>query len=142
MNEKMSPITPQTALIYAMVISSAADRDMSDRELQTIGDAVMHLPAFRDFDSDQLPAVAASCADLLAAENGFETVLGLIAGAVHPPLHETAYALAVEVVASDLHAGQEELRVLEMLRHRLKVDRLAAAAIERGAAARYRTPSA
>ena len=34
-------------------------------------------------------------------------------------------------------ATQEELRFLEILRHELSVDRLTAAAIERGSAARY-----
>ena len=33
----------------------------------------------------------------------------------------------------------EELRILELLRHRLDVDRLAAAGIERGARARHTT---
>ena len=39
--------------------------------------------------------------------------------------------------AADAAATQEELRVLELIRHRLEVDRLSAAAIERGARARH-----
>jgi hypothetical protein len=54
-------------------------------------------------------------------------------------LRETAYAIACDVVAVDLTASQEELRLLEMLRHRIGVDRLAAAGIERGARARHMT---
>ena len=54
-------------------------------------------------------------------------------------LRETAYALAVDVVAADGVASQEELRLLEIFRHTVKVGRLEAAAIERGAAARFRT---
>jgi hypothetical protein len=53
-------------------------------------------------------------------------------------LRETAYALACDVVAADGRATQEELRLLELLRHRLEVGRLPAAAIERGARARHR----
>ena len=52
-------------------------------------------------------------------------------------LRPTAYAIACDVVAADGEATQEELRYLEILRHELEVDRLTAAAIERGAAARY-----
>ena len=55
-----------------------------------------------------------------------------------PRLHETAYALAVEVAAVDLHVEQEELRFLQILRDALNLDPLAIAAIERGARARYR----
>ena len=55
-------------------------------------------------------------------------------------LYPTAYALACDVVAVDGVATQEELRLLEMMRHSLDVDRLTAAAIERGAAARFARP--
>jgi hypothetical protein len=37
-------IDHQTALIYTMVMVSAADRDMTDAELQTIGDIVKRPP--------------------------------------------------------------------------------------------------
>ena len=59
--------------------------------------------------------------------------------ALPPKLHETAYALAVEVAAADLHVEQEELRFLQMLRDHLDIDKLTVAAIESGARARYRT---
>jgi tellurite resistance protein len=52
-------------------------------------------------------------------------------------LRETAYAVACDIAAADGHTTQEELRMLEMLRHSLDIDRLSAAAIERGARARY-----
>ena len=55
-------------------------------------------------------------------------------------LRPTAYALACDVVAADGEATQEELRYLEILRHDIGVDRLTAAAIERGAGARYARP--
>ena len=55
-------------------------------------------------------------------------------------LHDTAYALAVEVAVVDLRLPQEELRLLEMIRDRLKADRLVTAAIEASARARMRTP--
>jgi hypothetical protein len=41
------------------------------------------------------------------------------------------------VVAADGEATQEELRILELLRHRLGIDRLVATAIERAARARF-----
>ena len=41
-------INHHAALIYTMVIMSAADRDMSDAELGAMSDMVGHLPIFRD----------------------------------------------------------------------------------------------
>ncbi len=132
-----STISPQTALIYTMVMTSAADSDMTDRELFAIGEIVRTLPAFGDFEADKLTTVAADCAALLQQEEGLETAFGLIREALSGSLRETAYALACDVAAADGSVGQEELRLLEMLRHRLDIDRLVAAAIERGTRARH-----
>ena len=66
-------------------------------------------------------------------------LLGLIKEALSPKLRETAYALAVEVAASDLVVGKEELRFLAILRDTFGLDKLVTAAIERSAIARYQT---
>lgn len=133
---RATPISAPVALIYTMVLVSAVDREMSDNELAQIGQDVMRLPAFRDFDSRRLPLVAADCAALLNSEDGFETVLDLIATALPDRLRETAYALACEIAAADGRILQEVSRLLELLRNRLGLGRLVTAAIERGARAR------
>lgn len=132
-------IDQHTALIYAMVMASAADRNMTDAELQQIGDIVSHLPAFRGFDTGRLGEIAGQCAELLEAEDGLDQAFAQMKAALPGRMPETAYALACDVVAVDGKASQEELRLLEMMRHRIGVGRLPAAAIERGAAARNRT---
>ena len=128
-----------SALIYTMVLVSAADRNMTDSELKTIGDIVKHLPVFQDFDPARLTTVAQECATLLNDPKGFDKTLDIIESTLPTRLRETAYALACDVAAADGRASQEELRLLEILRHRLEVGRLPAAAIERGARARYTT---
>ncbi|WP_114375573.1 tellurite resistance TerB family protein [Elioraea thermophila] len=131
------PLSPAEALVFAMVLVSAADRNMTDRELTTIGRIVTQAPAFEGFDTSGLSAIANRCVAVLDEEDGLDKALALIADALPKRLRETAYAFAVEVAAADGAAAQEELRVLELIRHRLEVDRLAAAAIERGARARH-----
>jgi tellurite resistance protein len=111
---------------------------MTDRELAKIGDIVRGLPAFADFDKERLVPTAEACGSILQQEDGLDRVLDVIA-ALPARLHETAYALAVEVAAADLHVEQEELRFLQMLRDRLDLDKLAVAAIESSARARYRS---
>jgi tellurite resistance protein len=130
-------LDPYGALIYTMVIVSAADRDMTDAELSTIGDIVGHLPAFRAFDRHELPRVLEACTRLLNREDGLEEAFAAIKAALPANLRETAYAIACDVAAADGEASQEELRILEMMRHRLDIDRLIAAGIERGARARF-----
>ena len=128
-----------SALIYSMVLASAADREMTDTELRRIGQIVERLPVFAHFDTDSLTRRAAECAELLNAEDGLETVLDVIRDALPETLRETAYAVACEIVVADGRIAQEELRLLEMLAQSLPIDRLAAAAIERGARARHMT---
>lgn len=127
------------ALIYTMVIVSAAESDMPEAELRIIADIVGDLPVFRDFDQRELPSVLNDCTELISRENGLEEILKVIKTALPAKLRETAYAIACDLVASDGAAGQEELSVLELLRHRLNLEPLIAAAIERGARARFRT---
>jgi tellurite resistance protein len=127
------------ALIYTMVIVSAADSELPDAELRIIGDIVRDLPVFRDFDRTELPRVLNDCTELMSREDGLEETLKAIKAALPAKLRETAYAIACDLVASDGEASQEELRIIELIRHRLSLDRLVAAAIERAARARFRT---
>jgi len=130
-------ISPQAALIYVMVVISAADRRMSDRELKMIGSIVQTLPVFRGFDPEMLVPTAEACATLMAGQNGLDSVLQRVSASLPERLKETAYALAVEVAAADGgQIPQEVLRLLELIRFALPVDALAAAAIERAARAR------
>jgi len=130
-------ISHHDALIYTMVLASAADNDMTDAELMRIGAIVNHLPVFRDFDKSGIVEAAESCAARLGNEGGLEKVIADIREALPANLRETAYAIACDVVAADDTATQEELRLLEIIRHRLDIDRLVAAGIERGARARH-----
>ncbi len=132
-------IDSQTALIYTMVMVSAADRDMTDSELQTIGEIVKHLPVFKDYDTANLPALAQDCANLLADPDGLDKAVEQIAAALPDELRDTAYALACDVAAADGKVNQEELRLLEWLRHSLHITRLKSAAIEYGAKVRHAT---
>jgi len=139
MHKMVTPVSHHEALIYAMVTLSAADRTMTDHELMKIGDIVRTLPVFAEFDTDRLVATAEACGALLQGDDGLETVLSIIAASLPERLYDTAYALAVEVAAADLHVEQEELRFLQILRDRFDLDKLTVAAVERGARARYRT---
>jgi tellurite resistance protein len=134
-----SKVNHHSALIYTMVLVSASDADMTDAELHTISESVRYLPAFKGFDIQRLPAIAAECTGLLADADGLDTAMIIIREALSPKLYETAYALACEIVAVDGHASQEELRMLELIRTELNLDRLIVAAIERGVRARFTT---
>jgi len=130
-------LEPAEALICTMVLVSAADGGITDREIAVMAAQVQILPVFRNFSSDQLTAATDATVNLLREEEGLEHAAGLIRGALAPRLCETAYALACEVVAADDVAGQESLRMLDFVRTELHLDPLVASAIERGVRARY-----
>jgi tellurite resistance protein len=136
---KGSKVYHHSALIYTMVLVSASDADMTDAELHTISESVRYLPAFKGFDIQRLPDIANECTGLLADADGLDTAMIIIREALTPKLYETAYALACEIVAVDGKATQEELRMLELIRTELNLDRLIVAAIERGVRARFTT---
>ncbi|TDQ64135.1 hypothetical protein ATL17_2148 [Maritalea mobilis] len=132
-------LSPQEALIYIMVVTSAADRKMDDSELKRIGSVVRQLPVFEDFSEDSLPLVAADCAKMLDADGDLQSVIDGITNDLPSHLNDTAYALAVEIAAADLQIRPEESRVLDLLRMKFGLDKLTSAAIEMAARARHRT---
>lgn len=138
MNHMHRPISHHEALIYVMVTVAASDRTMTDPELRKIGDIVRQVPIFSDFDPEQLVTVAEECGRRLQREDGLDDILVVVGDTLPERLYETAYALAIEVAAADLHVEQEELRFLQILRDHLEIDKLAVAAIERSARVRYR----
>ena len=133
------PINQHTALIFTMVLLSAAEGEMTDAELDMIGRQVRYLPVFRDFDHQRLTEVGRDCADLLRHDDGLDIATDMIGEALPQPLRETAYAIACDVAAADGTLAEAELEILALLRRRLNVDRLVAAAIERAAYARHAT---
>jgi tellurite resistance protein len=133
----MKTISHNAALIYVMVIVSASDGVMSGKELKTIGDLVKSLPVFREFEHHNLVHMSQECAAILTEKDGLNAALGLIKEALPEHLRETAYWLGLEIALADSRVALEEIRVLEMIRRTLGVERLEAAALERAARARY-----
>ena len=131
-----APVSPQAAIIYAMVLIAGSDRDMKTVELGQIGRIVKQLPAFARFDEELLPGTAQEVAVLVAIEDGVERALRLIAAALPAPLRETCYLCACEIAAIDGRVPIEELRLLQRLRNALDLDRLTSAALERATEAR------
>ena len=97
------------------------------------------LPIFAGFDVDRIKTVSQMVFDLFEQEDGLDALFGLVREALPDRLYETAYALACDVAAADGKLEEVELRILEEIRYELELDRLHAAAIERGARARHLT---
>lgn len=134
----MAQMTHHAALIHTMVLVAMADGDMDDEELKVMSRIVSFIPVFEDFDVTRMDMKIQKCVDLLEKEDGLDEAIDNIREALPQRLCETAYALACDVAAANGTTSQEELRMLEMLRHELDVPRLTAAAIEKGAGARFR----
>ena len=132
-------LTPEDALIAIMVAISASDEAIRTSELVKIQSTVNHLPIFADYDTDRMKFVSQLVFDLFEEVDGLDALFGLVRDTLPAELNETAYALACDVAAADGRLYQPELRLLEEMRHELNIDRLAAAAIERGSRARHMT---
>jgi len=130
-------LTAQDALAALMIAVSASDENIRTAELVQIDNIVQTLPVFADYDADHLPRVSRTVFDLLEQEDGLDALFGLIREALPQRLWETAYALSCDVAAADGQMTDSEGRMLEEIRYELDIDRLHAAAIERGARARH-----
>ena len=137
--ERVASLTPQEAVIYLMVMTSASDGRISEKELRTIGRVVRSYPLFSDADEDALVETSEACGRLMSSEGGLHKVLAAAAAALPEHLGETAYAAVVDVVTADENLDITEIRVLELVRDTLRVSDDGAAAIEHAARARHMT---
>jgi tellurite resistance protein len=131
--------TAQDSLVALMVGVSASDETIRTAELVKITMIVNNLPVFGDYDASRIPQISRTVFDLLEPEDGLDALFGLIRDSLPEKLYETAYALACDVAAADGKITAPEGRMLEEIREELSIDRLHAAAIERGARARHMT---
>ena len=125
------------ALVLTMVLVSAADGGITDREIGIMSALVQTLPAFQDFTKGALADVTERAVDLLHDDDGLAHAARLMRAALKPKLRETAYAFACEVVAGGQGARRQSLDMLDFVRGELGLDQLVSAAIERGVRARY-----
>lgn len=131
------PLSAQEALIWVMVTAAIADRNMTERELNQFDRLINFLPVFQGFEGS-IGEIADACSANLKSVNGIDHILDRVAMSLPERLYETAYALAIEVAASDVDVKQEELVFLQMLEDRFSLNKLAVAAIEHSARVRYR----
>nr|WP_255552236.1 tellurite resistance TerB family protein [Maritimibacter dapengensis] len=131
--------TPEDSLIAVMMAVSLSDGRVETAELLRIEEIVNHLPVFATYDQDRIKGVSNSVFDLMSEEDGLDALFGLVRENLPEHLWETAYAMACDVAAADATLRDAELRILEEIRYELNIDRLHAAAIERGARARHMT---
>jgi tellurite resistance protein len=130
-------LSPQDALVAVMIATSASDDQMRTSELLAIQRMIAHLPVFDGYDHDRMRRVANIVFDLFEEEEGLDALFGLIRESLPRRLHETAYAMACDVVTADKDLHVEELEMLEEIRDQLAIDKLHAAAIEWGARVRH-----
>ncbi|MCB2115546.1 MAG: tellurite resistance TerB family protein [Rhodobacteraceae bacterium] len=139
MTHTLPAFSSQDALVAIMVTVSVSDETIRTSELVAIERQVNHLPIFANYDMDAVKEVAETVYRLMEEDDGLDTLFAMVRTALPERLWETAYALACDVAAADGSIRQAELRLLEEIRHELTIDRLHAAAIERGARARHLT---
>jgi tellurite resistance protein len=132
-------LSPQDALVAIMIAVSVADENIRAAELVQIANIVENLPIFAAYQQDHLQRMGGMVMSLIEREDGLDQLFGLVRRYLPERLWETAYALACDVAAADGRITGPEGRMLEEIRDELGLDRLHAAAIERGARARYLT---
>ena len=136
-NETPPLLSIEDSLVAIMIAEGLSDETISSRELLSISRIVDHLPIFQNYNQSRVQTIAQTVFDLFEEEDGLDALFGLVRHALPENLYETAYALACDVAASDGRLLEVELQMLKEIRYELNIDRLNAAAIERGARARH-----
>ena len=136
----MKKLTQDAALVYVMVATASADMKIVDPELKRIGAVCDVLPIFDQMSRDDLQKYSNDCRAILASEDGITKIVNLIKDSLPVRLQETAYALALDIAAADLHVPAEEIFFLQALGDTLGINKLTVAALEVSAQVRARRP--
>ena len=139
MTDTAHSLSAQDCLVAVMIAVSMSDANVRTSELLALEAMINHLPVFANFDPDRIKTVSAIVIELFSEEDGLDALFGLVRDNLPETLFETAYALACDIAAVDGTIREAEVRILEEVRYELNIDRLHAAAIERGARAHYVT---
>lgn len=130
-------ITPQAALVYAMVVAAECDDEIADDEIAMIGDIARQLPVFDEVDREEITDMAMTCSAMLAQTDGQARILYQVRAALSPELRETAYALVCDVISSDRRLHHRELDLLDEIRVHLDLSAEVGAAIRQAAEVRF-----
>lgn len=129
-NHGADHLTPHEGVVFAMVVMSASDADVSLEELGVIRDVLERTPELAGFDMHDLPTIVGRCAMIIAQRDGLDQALSMIRRAVAGGHEEVAYRAAVAVAAADDDVNISESRILAFLRERLAIDPMRAREIE------------
>ncbi len=130
-------LSPQDALVALMLAVSAADGHIRTAELVQISNLVENLPAFAAYDQAKLQDMGPMIVRLMDADDGLDRLFELVRRFLPEWLWDTAFAFACDVAAAVGKITGPEAEMLDAIREELSLDRLHAAAIERGARARF-----
>lgn len=112
-------LTAEEAVVFAMVMMSASDADMSLEELETVRDVLADTPALENFDQRDLPRVAGRCAMIITGREGRGEALRMVRAATPEDFRSVAYEAAMRVAAADGVVKPAERALLEALREAL-----------------------
>ena len=125
---KISPAQASLAALFvAQKLAAANDADLV--AFIAAQPALAEILAMRD-------NAAELAHDITNAEQGFDTLLDLLADSFTPAQADTTYLLCADFIARYGRVSPEEMRFLERLGAALKIDRLTRAAFDRAAQAR------
>ena len=105
-----TPMTEQQVLIHLMLAMAAADEAISDAELSRVERLIDFLPVFENFPPEDLDIVTDSFVELMAVEEGLDSLMTLLASTLPDELHETAYPGRTGALGATLRKKNERKR--------------------------------
>ena len=103
-----------------MTLSSAIDREISNKEMQFIQTCINNLPIFKTYNSEDLEKTLSMFFELLSGDNDPETIIELIDQSLDKKTKHIAYALSMEIMMVEENFTNEKLRLLELFEKKQK----------------------
>jgi len=119
---KEMSFSPAEGFVAIALLACAVDGQASEPELRTVYAVLERMQLFKAYSSDALKSAIAHFAERLKRE-GFNTFLAAAVRAIPSDLHDTAFAIAADIVLTDGVFTEEEEYLLDKLHKALEVNK-------------------
>jgi tellurite resistance protein len=120
--QSSTALGPAEAFAAIALIAVAGDGYLSDAEIRIIGATLSRMQLFRSYPSEVLGRMFEKLA-IIMQRQGTDTLLRAAISSLPYELHETAFAVATDIVLADGEVTQEEEEILNWLCNALNVSK-------------------
>lgn len=118
--QETSSLSPAEAFAGVILVATAADGYIANEEVQILVSTLYRMKLFQSYPSDHVSRMISKLVRIIQTQS-VDKLLKFSISSLPEYLHETAFAIATDIVLSDGEVSQEEEAILSKLSNSLMI---------------------